>query len=80
MLKVKYLHTKIRPSEYKTRNKHFRKNIDVFSDLPKHEPYRRHDRYNSISWGPLIEFLNSKIGENWNDVYSEILKKIKDKF
>lgn len=81
MIKIKYLHTKVRPCEYKTRNKHFRKNIDVFSEnLPKHEPYRRHDRYNGISWGPLIEFLESKIGENWNDVYSEILKKIKDKF
>ena len=29
---------------------------------------------------PLVNFLYSKLGEDWNDIYSEIIKKTKPKF
>lgn len=84
MLKKKYLHRSYRKS---TRDwswdikKFFRgKNIDIlYDDLPKHEGMHK-NRMSSPDFTPLREFINSKIGENWNDVYSEILTKIDHKF
>ena len=81
MLKIKYLHRGARSYEddWET-EKYFRiKNINLFSDLPKRQSFRNGSHYN-IDWRPLLEFIESKIGENWNDVYSEILKKVKKKF
>jgi hypothetical protein len=82
MLKQKYLHRKSRSSGsdgyWKRRyNRHY---TDLFSDLPKHESIRKNFRYSNYDSTPLFEFLNSKIGEDWNDIYSEILKKIKKRY
>ena len=86
MLKTKYLHRSIRKSEHnrswKSRKYNRGKNLDIFSDLPKRQRIGR--EYGG--WGynydttPLDEFIESKIGKNWNDVYSEILTKIKNKY
>ena len=84
MLKKKYLHRKSRNSRY-THGwdvKKFKrgKNLDFFSDkLPLHQ------RMGGSNWSnydntPLYEFIKSKIGKDWNDVYSEIVSKTKKKF
>jgi len=81
MLKAKYLHRKSRPSSdnYWLRKKE--KNCNLFyDDLPMHESIRRSFNYSNYDTTPLVEFIKSKIGKDWNDVYSEILKKIKKKY
>lgn len=83
MFKIKYLHNKTNKS-YKDDwfNKRYKedKNLNMFCDLPKHLPMKKHNVYNSINWGPLFNFLESKVGEEWNDVYSEIISKTKKRF
>ena len=84
MLKKKFLHRKIRnkkDSKLWKGDKFKRNNIDIFSDLPSHESMRQ----TRCSWGdfdtkPLDEFLKSKIRCDWDDVYSEILKKTKSNY
>ena len=84
MLKTKYLHRPYR----KTKNSHLwgikkywrGKNIDLLSDLPPHERMRRGYHNYNYDTTPLLRFLDSKVGQNWNDVYSEVLTKIKNKY
>lgn len=85
MIKQKYLHRKARDVKYSKKwnsDKYKRRNnIDIFSDLPKHESIRQ-NRWTSTGFDkkPLYEFLLSKIGCDWNDVYSELLTKVKSKY
>lgn len=84
MLKKKYLHRSYRKSSrdyrWNTQTYHRGKNINLLSDdLPKHEGIHK-NRMSSPDFTPLVEFIKSKIGENWDDVYSEILTKIDSKF
>lgn len=83
MLKRKYLHRKSRNTTYDkswTVKKYKRSNtIDLFSDLPKHQKIGPKNKYSNYDLTPLKEFILSKIGQNWNDVYSEILTKIDKK-
>ena len=82
MLKTKYLHRKsrsIKSDSYWRSKKYWRiKNIDLFSSLPFHQAVKT--GYFNYSFVPLCKFIDSKIGYNWNDVYSEILTKIKKKY
>lgn len=44
-----------------------------FVDLPSHEKMRyRKDKSQGDKLGPLRAFLESKVGQQWDDVYSEI--------
>jgi len=84
MLKKKYLHRKERNTTHhkwydKDQNK-FEKNIDLFSDLPTHQSIRRCGYSQNCDTTPLREFLYSNVGKDWNDIYSEIIKKTKPKF
>jgi len=84
MIKVKYLHRRQRKSEYRSweSKKYKRDNtLDLFLPLPYNQPIRRNFReFRNFSSTPLYEHIYSKIGYNWNDVYSEIIKKIKPKY
>lgn len=84
MLKEKYLHRKLRLSSYKNtwKLKKFNrsKNIDFFSELPMRENIKKRSYHNGIDFRPVEEFIESKIGQPWDDVYSEICKKIKKKY
>ena len=85
MLKQKFLHRKSRNSKlHKTwdvRKFNRGKNIDFFSDKTiQHESIRKKYRWNNIDTYPLEKFIESKIGCDWNDIYSEIIKKTKKKF
>jgi len=85
MLKNKFLY---RRSNFSRRQYQYVKtkrnnDIDLFSDLPYHESMKKYgDNYHCHHYDnkPLSDFLDSKIGENWNDVYSEILKKVQHNF
>jgi len=84
MLKDKFLYRKCRNTSIdkqytKTRRNN---NIDLFSDLPTHQSINciYYNRYHNYNFKPLEEFINSKIGEDWNDIYSEIITKIKPKY
>ena len=86
MLKNIFLYRKSRISnnhyQYKKTKRH--NNVDLFSYLPIHQSMHRKYKYSyhciNYNSRPLEEFIKSKIGEDWNDVYSEIIKKIKPKF
>lgn len=88
MLKTKYLHRKIRISEHRwevkkfQRGKHSPKGIKLFEPLAYHESMKRNRCYRYLKYDitPLYEFLVSKVGCDWNDVYSEICKKIKNDY
>lgn len=85
MLKKKFLHRKTRnkkASKLWAGDKFKRNNdIDVFSDLPSHESMRQtRCSWSNFDMKPLDEFLKSKIGCDWDDVYSELLKKIKSNY
>jgi hypothetical protein len=49
-----------------------------FDDLPKYESIKSTQKvYNGkLNLGPLVKFLRNKIGEDWNEVYSEIIARI----
>lgn len=88
MNKKKLLHRKTRKSS-KThyadskyhRRLHKGKNVDLLGDdLPKHVRIRPHKYRGGLNVTPLYEFLQTKVGENWDDVYSEILTKIDPKY
>ena len=81
MLKTKYLHRKSRRSHTWDVKKYCRgKNVDLFSDLPFHSGMRLGYYSYNYDITPLDKFLESKIGQNWNDIYSEILTKIKNEY
>ena len=84
MLKVKYLHRKSRKNRHKSWNsKSYKRpgNLDLFSDLPFRQRIgKQYGNYIDYDSRPLTEFIESKIGEDWNDVYSEILTKIKKSY
>jgi hypothetical protein len=53
--------------------------VDDLDDLPKDEGYRYPHYYNkefNDLIGPLERFLISRLGQKWDDVYSEIREKI----
>jgi len=88
MNKVKYLYRKSRDSRRKDSGvlKKFKrvKIKDLFLELPTHKKMRPTIKYcghyRNYDSKPLIEFIKSKIGQDWNDVYSEIVKKTPNKF
>jgi hypothetical protein len=49
-----------------------------FDELPNREPIKTTQKiYNGkLNLGPLVKFLRSKVGENWDEVYSEIIARI----
>lgn len=85
MLKQKFLHRKSRNKrgykQWDIKKYHRVKNLDIFSDkTPQHEPIRRKYRWHNIDTYPLEKFIESKIGCDWDDVYSEIISKTKPNF
>jgi hypothetical protein len=84
MLKQKFLHRKSRDtkSDWDVKKYNRGKNrYDLFSEkLPQHEPIRKKYRWHNFDTYPLEKFIESKIGSDWNDVYSEIISKTKPKF
>jgi hypothetical protein len=57
------------------------KNLNLLEDdLPKHIRIRPYKRKYGLYLTPLYEFIQTKIGKNWDDVYSEILTKINKKY
>jgi hypothetical protein len=82
MLKDKYLHRKYGKSgqvRYESEKHKKEKNLDLFSDLPFHKSIGKKYRI-GYDITPLREFIKSKVGYDWDDVYSEILTKIDNKF
>lgn len=82
MLKDKYLHRKYgrtHDDRYVSKKHKKEKNVDLFSDdLPFHNGVGK--KYKTgYDLKPLVEFVESKVGCDWNDVYSEILTKINNK-
>lgn len=82
MKKDKRLYRKYRSSQdddYISDKHKSDKNIDLFSDLPFHKGMGKKYR-NGYDYKPLQEFIKSKMGENWDDVFPEILSKINKKY
>ena len=55
--------------------------IEALEELPTRGKIRPrvHRRYPSETFGPLIRFLNRRVGRQWDDVYSEIRQNIDPK-
>jgi len=81
MLKIKYLHRSDGVPKYSMHwdTKKFKRDntIDLFSELPFHKSIRKKYQWANYDATPLREFIYSKVGQNWDDIYSEILKKIR---
>lgn len=81
MLKIKYLHRRFGKSNRDTWKYKRDNTTDLFSDLPYRQSIRgEYNRWGFFDISPLYEFLDSKIGCDWNDIYSEIVKKVKKKY
>jgi len=83
----KYIHVKIKRGHNFNCNKLKHKPIfiDDYEKLPfreKIEPknYRNHYKTQLDFWSIGTEYLKSKIGEYWGDVYKDMIKKTKPKF
>jgi hypothetical protein len=45
-------------------------------ELPQHERIKNTWKHGKINYGPLVRFLRGQVGNNWDDVYSEIISRI----
>lgn len=52
-----------------------------FEDLPVFQPMKKSREFwcGKINAGPLKQFLRNKVGENWDDIYSEITERLPSK-
>jgi hypothetical protein len=85
MIKQKYLHRKYRKyrceygKEFKRSYKG--KNVDLLNDdLPFHSSMSPYKYNYGLDISPMYEFIKSKVNCNWDNVYSEILTKIDNKY
>lgn len=79
MRKIKYLHNTRTQSKKEIKFK--RSYIDFNSDdLPKREKMCISKEYREFNSRILYNFLCSKIGQDWDIIYSEILTKTKKKY
>ena len=60
--------------------RHLQKTFDI-EDLPSHESIKATQKlYNGkVNLGPLVRFLRGQVGNNWDDIYSEIISRIPTK-
>ena len=57
---------------------------------PENLPFRESMRYNSrqscdhhqkfVNWDHMTNYFKANVGKNWNDVYSDMLSKLKEKY
>jgi hypothetical protein len=83
MLKQKYLHRSRRKKGRDEWHYGYKrgKNLDILNDdLPFHDNMKKKGNYHYICTEPVAKFIESKVGCDWNDVYSELLSKTKKKF
>lgn len=89
MNKIKYLHRKHRKSYRHWNIKKFHRGKDkprgakLFDELPFRDTIRQRSYYSygmNCDIKPLEKFIESKIGQDWDLVYSEILTKIKNPY
>lgn len=61
-------------------DRHLQKNIG-FDDLPSHESIKSTRKFydGKINYGLLVRFLRGQVGNNWDDIYSEIISRIPTK-
>jgi hypothetical protein len=52
-----------------------------FEELPSHESIKTSDKFGNgkINCGPLIRFLRGQVGNDWDEIYSEIISRIPTK-
>ena len=60
--------------------RHLQKNFDL-DDLPSHENIKAPLKFynGKINYGLLVRFLRGQVGNNWDDIYSEIISRIPTK-
>ena len=53
----------------------------TFDDLPIHESIRSTEKFVSgkVNLGLLVRFLRTQVGQDWDDVYAEIISRIPTK-
>jgi hypothetical protein len=60
--------------------RHLQDNIPL-EDLPQHQSIKSTDKFynGKINYGLLVRFLRGQVGNNWDEVYSEIISRIPTK-
>ena len=60
--------------------RHLQHNHD-FEELPQHEPIKSTPKFynGKINYGLLVRFLRGHVGNDWNEIYSEIISRIPTK-
>ena len=60
--------------------RHLQKNYDL-DELPSHESIKATQKFynGKINYGLLVRFLRGQVGNNWDDIYSEIISRIPTK-
>jgi hypothetical protein len=60
--------------------RHLQKNVDL-GELPAHESIKTTQTFykGKINYGLLVRFLRGQVGNDWDDVYSEIISRIPTK-
>ena len=60
--------------------RHLQKNHD-FEDLPTHESIKQTQMFynGKINYGLLVRFLRGQVGNDWDEIYSEIISRIPTK-
>ena len=60
--------------------RHLQKQFDL-EDLPSHESIKTTKKFynGKINYGLLVRFLRGQVGNNWDDIYSEIISRIPTK-
>jgi hypothetical protein len=61
-------------------DRHLQKNYE-FEDLPSHESIKSSEKFynGKINYGLLVRFLRGQVGNDWDNIYSEILQRIPTK-
>jgi hypothetical protein len=60
--------------------RHLQRSAD-YEELPSHESIKSTKKFGNgkINYGLLVRFLRSQVGNDWNEVYSEIISRIPTK-
>ena len=60
--------------------RHLQKNFDL-DELPSHESIKATQKFynGKINYGLLVRFLRGQVGNNWDDIYAEIISRIPTK-
>lgn len=88
MLKEKFLHRHSRNHKKRKFKQGYTKMTMYRGELPFHQSMRDYHRthddmyysYSDLDFTPVYKYLYENVDRNWNDIYSEVIKKTRPRF